>query len=836
MDRRFLTWLMLTTALCFLYLSMRNPPAQPKPADAPAQALAEPDDPLLRENPEVEKPEVEKAADGQPPVAEIGAAPELDPQEAVASPVNPSRAITLGSMDPTKGYNLLVTFTTRGAGIERAELVARGPSGKFAYRALEHDSGYLGYLGLSDAPTGLQIRTVPDGSPAALATSAEVQGGLQVEDVLTEFAGQSIDSSAALERAIAKTKPGDQVELIVQRGPAGQRRSIKYAVTLAEAPLDVLRMRAYESELVDGNYARPSLRTTLASLAGTNVPVGRDALPALRETLHIDWEVQPLAVPGGEGLEFRLPLESFLSATGRPAKLELVKRYRLLPVAAGNDGYLLDLETTIVNRNEQTVKASFRQEGLAGMTLEGWWYSVKISQSFTAGAGNRDVAYASEIPKSHALKTAREIYYNAKKSPSLPDMVVFTEDEPLERRNLKYIGLDTQYFNASILPHPDQPDALNDLRQSSASAVADVTLIPKAKSPATNTSFWFDTQAVAIPAGGEISQQYQVFIGPKDSEILATHGLGDAIEYGWFPLVAKPLGAILHFFHYLTRNYALAIILLTVCVRGAMFPLGKKAAMNAQRMQELQPELAKINERYKDNMEKRAKAMQELYAKHNFKPLAGCLPMFIQLPIFIGLYRCLSVDIALRQAPLIPGMEWCSNLSGPDQLLNWSSWMPDIIAGRGTGWLGPYFNVLPMVTVVLFLLQQKMLMPKATDEQTRMTQNMMQVMTLFMGVLFFKVPSGLCIYFITSSCWSLVERKLIKRMTPAKPLVDDTTTIASREQENDSSKKTAANRRNREPVVEKPKSRFEEVMQMLEKPAVKSSTQRGTRKEKKRRR
>src|SRR5690606_23102528 len=120
----------------------------------------------------------------------------------------------------------------------------------------------------------------------------------------------------------------------------------------------------------------------------------------------------------------------------------------------------------------------------------------------------------------------------------------------------------------------------------------------------------------------------------------------------------------------------------------------------------------------------------------------------------------------------IPGVSWASNLAGPDQLLNWSqwSWMPEFIVGRGTGWLGPYFNILPMVTVLLFLLQQKMLMPKATDEQTRMTQNMMQIMTIFMGVMFFKVPSGLCIYFITSSIWSLVERQLVKRSMPAPKL------------------------------------------------------------------
>ena len=115
--------------------------------------------------------------------------------------------------------------------------------------------------------------------------------------------------------------------------------------------------------------------------------------------------------------------------------------------------------------------------------------------------------------------------------------------------------------------------------------------------------------------------------------------------------------------------------------------------------------------------------------------------MFLQLPIFIGLYRCLSVDIELRQAALIPGLHWCSNLAGPDMAWHWQGILPDFLASE-TGWLGPYLNILPIVTIVLFIWQQKMFMPPATDEQTRMQQKMMQYMMIFMGVLFFKVPAG----------------------------------------------------------------------------------------------
>ena len=903
MDRRFFTWLMLTTALGFFYLSVRQQqmakpqpevakqavpnadpllrnPAVPGADDAARDPLLTPDGDAELANADVvdgdasvdddalvgDTAQADSASDSttsqsaatetdseKPPrPAEIGSAAEKsDAEKALDKPQNPPTAVTLG--DPDKGYKLQVTLTSRGAGVEQAELVERTSKGKLRYRSLEHDGGYLGYLGLAETSRGLKIRTLPASTAAASASG--IEGGLQVGDVLVELNGSPTLTRLGVEQILADTKPGQSVPFVVERQAAGKVQRLEGTVQLSEAPLDVLRMMPGHSEVVAGNLHRPGLLTTVGSIGGTQIPVGLYALPALQDTLDADWAVHPLEVSGGQGVEFRLPLDSFLAGTGRPQKLDLVKRYRLYPLDETHDGYLLDLETVIINRNEQDVSLSFRQEGLPGLTLEGWWYTIKISPHMFAGAGQRDVIYDT-LSGDHQIATTRSVVDKARKTeadmlakygqrplraPVGMPTILLSESEPAEVRSLSYIGVDAPYFTASILPHPQDEDALSNLRGAAAFAVThSPERIDKAQLQATNTSFWFDTEEQLVPAGGEFSQRYQVFIGPKTPVVLATHGLGRAIEYGWFPWIAKPLSAILHFFHAIVGNYGLAIVMLTVMVRGSMFPLGRKAAINAQRMQELQPEMKRINELYKDDMEKRAKAMQEVYAKHNFKPLAGCLPMFIQLPIFIGLYRCLSVDLSLRQEPLIPGVSWASNLAGPDQLLNWSqwSWMPEFIVGRGTGWLGPYFNILPMVTVLLFLLQQKMLMPKATDDQTRMTQNMMQVMTIFMGVMFFKVPSGLCIYFITSSAWSLVERKLVKRSMPPPKANQPAVPQLPLPSGNGTSKAPPArsnpkDRRKGQAEPAKPLSRFEEMKRMLEKPAVKSTTQRGSRKEKK---
>jgi YidC/Oxa1 family membrane protein insertase len=282
------------------------------------------------------------------------------------------------------------------------------------------------------------------------------------------------------------------------------------------------------------------------------------------------------------------------------------------------------------------------------------------------------------------------------------------------------------------------------------------------------------SRADTIKPGATSTEEYVLFLGPKETELLRTYGLEQYHEYGswaWPPIwnfIAKPLQWILHTFYAIVRNYGIAIVMLTVVVRLGMFPLSRKQVQGAMKMQALQPEIQKINETYKSNFEARNRAMAELFRKHNYHPLSGCLPMFIQLPIFIGLYWSLAMDVELRGEPLIPGINWCSNLAAPDMLLDWSGWMPNFIQN---GWfflpaMGPYLNILPIFTIVLFVVQQKLLSPPPTNEQMAMQMKIMTWMMVVMGLLFYTVASGLCLYFIASSLWGLAERKFM----PKKPL------------------------------------------------------------------
>jgi YidC/Oxa1 family membrane protein insertase len=292
-----------------------------------------------------------------------------------------------------------------------------------------------------------------------------------------------------------------------------------------------------------------------------------------------------------------------------------------------------------------------------------------------------------------------------------------------------------------------------------------------------NVTFRLTSEAKSLEPGQSLTHSYRFYVGPKRPVMLAqyyaandpAYSLNDFVYYGWFGGVAQAMVGMLHIFYGWVGNYGIAIIMLTVLVRGCMFPISRGQAKSMARMQELKPEMERIKERFKGDQQKQAKAMQDLYRKHNVNPLAGCLPMLIQLPVFIGLYRGLAVDVELRQAPLFgQAIRWCSNLAAPDMFLNWTSIMPSFVTdGIGMFVLGPYLNVLPLITIGLFLLQQKMFMPPATDDQGAMQQKIMKYMMVFMGFMFYKVPSGLCLYFIASSLWGIAERKLVP---PAKPV------------------------------------------------------------------
>ena len=186
-----------------------------------------------------------------------------------------------------------------------------------------------------------------------------------------------------------------------------------------------------------------------------------------------------------------------------------------------------------------------------------------------------------------------------------------------------------------------------------------------------------------------------------------------------------------------------------------MFPLGRKQALAAQKMQSLQPHLKELQEKYKDDKEKLTKETFALYKRHGVNPIGGCLPALIQLPIFVGLWQALNTSVPLRHATFL----WIRDLAAPDMMFHFPV--------RDSRSLGKWFNLLPFLVVGLMLVQTKLFSPPATTPEAEQQQKMMKYMMVFMGVMFYKVPSGLGIYFITSSLWAIGERLLLPKVTHA---------------------------------------------------------------------
>lgn len=780
MEKRFVLFLVLSAAIILTHLLVQDMlapkiPVGEKPGDAPAEQTdkAKPGDGKPADSPGEAKPG-ETKLDEPPAVAE--AKPEAEePLRKV-----PPRRLTLGSAAADSPFRLLVTLNNQGAAVERIELTQRKPSGTFRFRELDSRQGYLGHLALTNEPggKGCRVNAVGAGTPAALAKASDPKqrGGLQVGDLITACNGQPIADALACLDFLEKTKPGQSIEIEVRRSVAKSAASaaLKFTAQLTDEPLSIIRPE-FNLSGTSVSLDPLSCLLTLEKIGDVSVERGGNEIAKLPSLHDSHWEV--LELPGANpGVEFRFRLRSSdLKAIGASGSWEIIKRYRLAS-SGGSDAsstaatdvtknYHLELELEFHNLGDTPQSLAYRLDGPNGLPLEGWWYSNKLHPRMFHAAGARDVVW-NTVKVGHELKGCNEIYKEAREAldegRAVGSELFASGPEPVD-----YIGVDTQYFCAVLIP--DQSARPATYQQALARPAGRQNELKGLRSKTANSSFRLISQPETV-AGKDtkpLTARFTLFAGPKQPDLLAAYGIPQCLEYGWpiFAMVARPLIGILHFFENLPLvNFGIAIILLTALVRGCMFPLSRKAAKNAQMMQELSPEMKRLAEQYKNDMEKRAAAQRELFAKHNYNPFGGCLLMFIQLPIFIGLYRSLAIDVELRQAPLIPGLEWCSNLAGPDMLWNWKNYLFGFFADE-TGWLGPYLNILPIITIMLFLVQQKMFMPPPTDEQTRMQQQMMKYMMVFMGVMFFKVPSGLCIYFIASSLWGIAERKLL----PALP-------------------------------------------------------------------
>lgn len=245
----------------------------------------------------------------------------------------------------------------------------------------------------------------------------------------------------------------------------------------------------------------------------------------------------------------------------------------------------------------------------------------------------------------------------------------------------------------------------------------------------------FISPHLTINPSEKITLDYSIYSGPKQTEYLAVSGnqFEEAIHYGFFHPLAKPLIVVLKFFYNYIGNYGFAIILLTICIKIIFWPLTQKSYKSMKGMQKLQPEMKRMREKYGSDKQKLNQEMMAFYKENKVNPLGGCLPMLIQIPVFFALYRVLLGSIELRHAPF---MLWITDLSAKD----------------------PYY-VTPLIMGVTMFLQQKMT-PTNMDPTQEKIMLMMPVIFTFM---FLNFPSGLVIYWLTNNLLTILQQYLIRR-------------------------------------------------------------------------
>lgn len=265
-------------------------------------------------------------------------------------------------------------------------------------------------------------------------------------------------------------------------------------------------------------------------------------------------------------------------------------------------------------------------------------------------------------------------------------------------------------------------------------------IVPKTKIEDSKVWSKNDNALAALKMPGGVND-YHVYIGPKEYDNLKALGLGleHIVDFGFFSIIAMPLFWVLKLFYRISHNYGIAIIILTTVVRIPFIPLINKSQQSMKKMQDIQPRMAELKEKYKNDPQRMQKETMELYKKHKVNPLGGCLPMVLQIPVFFALYKVLLIAIELRDAPF---MFWIHDLSVKD----------------------PYY-ILPVIMGATMVIQQKMT-PSTMDP---MQQKIMMLMPVVFTFMFLSFPSGLVVYWLVNNVLSIAQQFYVNSKLKNQP-------------------------------------------------------------------
>lgn len=370
--------------------------------------------------------------------------------------------------------------------------------------------------------------------------------------------------------------------------------------------------------------------------------------------------------------------------------IEITKIFRFSP-----DSYLVNVDLNIVNNSGEDLK------DIVQVRLNNYWDD--------ALAGNRFdyIGFSSYVDGELQEDSVEDITSTAK---------TYTG-------GISWTGYTNKYF-LSALANKD--------------GVFDAVTLERSAERITNSA---NVSPVYLPAGANKTISFDVYLGPKNIDYLSKAGenLSEVVDFGFFAFLSKPLHVCLKFFYEYVHNYGVAIILLTLIIKLLFWPLTQKSYTSMKAMQTLQPEMKKLREKYRGDKEGLNRSMMELYKEHRVNPLGGCLPMLVQIPVFIALYKVLLGTIELRHAPFAL---WITDLSVKD----------------------PYY-ITPVIMGATMFIQQKMT-PSTMDP---LQAKMMLAMPVVFTFIFLNFPSGLVLYWLVNNLLTIFQQYLIYRKpAPAK--------------------------------------------------------------------
>jgi YidC/Oxa1 family membrane protein insertase len=409
--------------------------------------------------------------------------------------------------------------------------------------------------------------------------------------------------------------------------------------------------------------------------------------------LTLRWEGQNLKVPGDilyqtsqPSLSLKPGQQASLKFTGvSPEGLVFVKTFTFK-----SDSYAFDLGVKVENRSKQAL------EGQLDLSLVANYAGEDSSRFNFLGF------HASINHKIDQIKTD-----------SLKELKTFAG-------KVDWAGLDEGFFMTAMVPLA-APKAILTVKEPHGGPMDVVLRTPETLAP-----------------GQDAALSYTLYFGPKELSDLKSLNLGleRAVDFGWFQFLAVPLLYLLNFFDKYMHNYGWAIIILTVLIRVLFFYPNHKSYKSMKEMQKLQPKVAKLREKYKDDKETMNKELMALYRTFKVNPLAGCLPMAIQLPFFIALYNVLGYAIELRHQPFIATLPftdivWLADLSAKDPLL-----------------------ITPIIMGATMFVQQKMTPSPGDPTQAKM----MMFLPLIFTFLFLNFASGLVLYWLVNNVLSIIQQ------------------------------------------------------------------------------